>query len=497
MPITFISYRREDAAGYAGRLHEELEQRLGAGQVFRDLDTLRPGQDFVEAIDDRLRNCGTFVAMIGRYWLNAADDKGTRRIDRPDDYVALEIAAALARLDVLVVPVLVGGATMPAADDLPERLRGLGRKQALVIRDETWEQDADRLAAILRGHGSGARPAIPTFVAERRLPRPAVLAAAALVIAVVGLGIYLVTRDSISPGPDGGGGTVDAGGGTVTGGGGAVNAGGGDGVNAPAPGATVEAGPVGSGHAVRVVGNPEFVTGETVYSIVTGSLVNRAQNALLSLRVRVSNDGRAAVGWGSDAFRLAINGELLPPASSAFFSEVVAGNSTTQKVVSFEVPPGAARADLRISMGSDSGTMPIDLRPSGKAPTHEQPDTSDLLARATIATLVSEPRPLLALDGFTATAQRITSRRFVNANRLTVAIRYENTGTGARGQWDVQLRAVAGSDMFAPVRAPAEVIAGLSTGTGEAVFDVPPAARSVTLRALSGDRSNEIPLTLP
>src|SRR5215510_8475155 len=105
MALVFISYRRDDSAGYAGRLHESLERRLGSDHVFRDVDTLQPGQDFVDAINQRLRECQVFLAIIGREWLDARDATGRRRLDQENDYVRLEISVALNRSQLLVVPV--------------------------------------------------------------------------------------------------------------------------------------------------------------------------------------------------------------------------------------------------------------------------------------------------------------------------------------------------------------------------------------------------------
>src|SRR5262245_28822469 len=149
MPTTFISYRRDDAAGYAGRLHEALENRLGRNRVFRDVDTLEPGQDFVEAIESRLADCRVFLAMIGREWLDARDSAGRRRLDQPDDYVRLEIVNALSRRNVRVIPVLIEGASMPPAESLPEDVRPLTRKQAVHLRDDAWDHDVDRLASVI------------------------------------------------------------------------------------------------------------------------------------------------------------------------------------------------------------------------------------------------------------------------------------------------------------------------------------------------------------
>ncbi len=149
MPATFISYRRDDAAGYAGRLHEALERRLGEGQIFRDIDTLEPGFDFVDAIGSRLRECRVFLAIIGREWLDARDAAGQRRLDQSHDYVRLEIAGALARPEVRVIPVLIEGATMPAPEALPENIRALARRHAMNLRDDAWDHDVDRLAGVI------------------------------------------------------------------------------------------------------------------------------------------------------------------------------------------------------------------------------------------------------------------------------------------------------------------------------------------------------------
>ena len=112
------------------------------------MDGLSPGQDFVEAIDARLRQCRVCLAVIGRDWLNARDAEGLRRLDQPDDFVRLELTAALARPEVLVIPVLVEGAAMPPADALPPEIRALARRQAVSLRDDTWDADVARLVQI-------------------------------------------------------------------------------------------------------------------------------------------------------------------------------------------------------------------------------------------------------------------------------------------------------------------------------------------------------------
>ena len=147
MPSVFISYRRDDSAGFAGRLADALEQRLGAGAVFRDVDDIQPGADFEAVIARGLDQVRAVLVVIGPGWLDAAVD-GQRRLDRADDFVRREVEQALAS-GKPVVPVLVGGATMPAANALPVALRGLANRQALVLGDASWSADLARLGAVL------------------------------------------------------------------------------------------------------------------------------------------------------------------------------------------------------------------------------------------------------------------------------------------------------------------------------------------------------------
>lgn len=140
----FISYRRDDAAGYAGRLEEALERRLGRGSTFRDVLDIPPGEDFVAAIRARLAGAQTVLVLIGPRWAGG-DTPGQRRIDDAGDFVRLEVAVALDS-GTRVVPVLLPGATMPAADDLPAPLRPLAQRHALSLSDTHWDADIGRLA---------------------------------------------------------------------------------------------------------------------------------------------------------------------------------------------------------------------------------------------------------------------------------------------------------------------------------------------------------------
>ncbi|HET9361816.1 MAG TPA: DUF3592 domain-containing protein [Vicinamibacterales bacterium] len=157
MPAIFISYRRDDSGGHAGALARELGHRFGAENVFLDLDDIRGGADFVTTLEQALGRCDVLIAVIGRQWLAAADAQGRRRLDVPRDVVRMEIAAALRR-NVAVIPVLVEDAPMPSASDLPEDLQPLAVRNAMHLRNASWQHDVDKLADELRAVFYSPRP---------------------------------------------------------------------------------------------------------------------------------------------------------------------------------------------------------------------------------------------------------------------------------------------------------------------------------------------------
>ena len=140
----FINYRREDTAPYAGRLYDRLTAHFGADQVFIDIDQIEPGEDFVEAINRKVGACEIAIVSIGPDWLQAKDASGKRRLDDTEDFVRMEIVAALER-KIRVIPVLVGGAHMPRKQDLPEELAPLSRRNAIELSETRFHADVDRL----------------------------------------------------------------------------------------------------------------------------------------------------------------------------------------------------------------------------------------------------------------------------------------------------------------------------------------------------------------
>jgi hypothetical protein len=186
MSGVFISYRRDDSGGYAGRLFDVLSARFGADQTFMDLDDIKGGDDFTAVIGEKVGQCTALLAVIGEHWLTIAGADGARRLDAPGDFVRLEIAKALER-GVRVIPVLVGGATMPRAEELPEALRALSVHQAVDLRDAHFHTDAQALVALLESTVPGLARSRPEGTSRGWLT----LAAVALVAIVAAVGFTM------------------------------------------------------------------------------------------------------------------------------------------------------------------------------------------------------------------------------------------------------------------------------------------------------------------
>ncbi|HEV7573587.1 MAG TPA: tachylectin-related carbohydrate-binding protein, partial [Thermoanaerobaculia bacterium] len=166
MRAIFISYRREDAEGQAGRLFDDLAVNFGDDSVFMDVAGLEPGRDFRRAIDEQVTSCGVLLAVIGKGWLDATGESGQRRLDDPMDFVRLETASALKR-DIPVIPVLVRGASMPRVEDLPEDLKELAFRNGVELTHARWDSDMQVLVKALRPYvqtkaePAGLRPPSP------------------------------------------------------------------------------------------------------------------------------------------------------------------------------------------------------------------------------------------------------------------------------------------------------------------------------------------------
>lgn len=135
----FISYRRDDAAGFAHSIHDRLVEHLPREQVFMDVAGIEPGADFVERLKSSVDQCDVLLALIGKRWLG--DGRGGKpRVHDPTDWIRVEVSTAIQR-GVRLIPVLLDGASMPPAESLPEDLRPLVRMNAVDVRGSRLDAD--------------------------------------------------------------------------------------------------------------------------------------------------------------------------------------------------------------------------------------------------------------------------------------------------------------------------------------------------------------------
>ena len=219
----FISYRRDDSEGEAGRLFDDLTRAFGNDAVFMDVAGIKPGVDFRRAIEDSVASCGVFLAVVGPTWLTITGTDGKRRLEDPNDFVALEVASALKR-EVPVIPVLVHDAKMPSATLLPESLQSFAFHNSVEISHARWSSDVALLIEALKAYVTPWQPAsddpvhatVPVQLPAPRHPsgsnvpeakknwRPMVIGAlAGVVLIVVVLAYFLLKpgRDSASATP--------------------------------------------------------------------------------------------------------------------------------------------------------------------------------------------------------------------------------------------------------------------------------------------------------
>ena len=460
MPGTFISYRRDDAAGYAGRLHDALERRLGDKRIFRDIDTLEPGHDFVEAIDTRLRECQVFLALIGREWLDAKDAAGRRRLDQANDYVRLEIAAALGRPGVRVIPVLIEGATMPAPEALPEDIRPLARRHAINLRDDAWDHDVDRLAGAIAGPATSGPAALK--------PRWLMAAAAAVVLGAL---VVFLTRDR-----------------------GGVSSAGTDASAAPESSTAATASIPARGYGVAVP-RPAEVAHRLVYTLHSATVTPLGRGTSeLRLRVQFANYGRYDANAWDASFRLVVSGQTLAPTGG--LNELIPGNSLRTFIVTFTIPATATgHAVLRIIDGDRVGELPLDLSTTSRPAADEQAEIADSLAHAIMRSVLQVPQVIVSAGDMSVTVLRASSRRFANVVRLRFAVQFANASRYPSN--GATFRLSAGSQLLAPLEPPNVVVQPQSNEIADVEFEIPTTAARVVLSATIGESSGALSVDVP
>ncbi len=346
MPGIFISYRREDSAGWTGRLVGHLKERFGADHIFSDIDTIEPGANFTEAITRAVGSCNVLLAIIGPRWLTEADTSKHRRLDDPSDWVRTEIAAALSR-KIRVIPILVGKADMPAARDLPPEIKMLADLQAHELSDKRWDYDSQLLTTRLEETLTGGTN--PT----RRTVSPKTLLLGALALVIALSGIAYLSRTSLPGAPS---------------------------VPSPMPAeptqpsvasqprqeteAKQKTGSDVAQYPIHLRANQEarLITSDHAYKILSAEL-DRPNSSTLLLRfvVRLTNGGQYDANFWNASFRLLVDG--VPRAPVSDLNELVAGHSAKEGTVEFTVPDTTTRVVLQFRSGDEVAEIPIDLTP--------------------------------------------------------------------------------------------------------------------------------------
>ncbi len=198
----FISYRRDETDFVAGWIYERLVRQFGRERVFKDVDSIALGDDFVRAVTNAVSASDVVLVLIGKQWLGIVDKNNNRRLDDPFDFVRLEIQAALSR-NIRMIPILINGAQMPNELELPADIRGLAYRQALELNSRQFESDADRLVEAVQGKtweeraqqdASTQRVVAPVRSRSSRGRTAAVISVVVLALIVVILSIFLVNR---------------------------------------------------------------------------------------------------------------------------------------------------------------------------------------------------------------------------------------------------------------------------------------------------------------
>lgn len=213
----FISYRRADAEGEAGRLFDDLVRAYGEQSVFMDVSGIQPGVDFRKAIDDNAGRCAVLLAVIGPSWATVTSSDGTRRLDNANDFVRIEIGSALAR-GIPVIPVLVHEAKMPALEQLPADLKDLRYRNSVELTHARWNSDVALLVSALQNYVAPASksdatasvhatvpvqlPAPQSAVPDRKPPKSSIpLYVGIGVVVVLAIAAFLYFRGGGTPNP--------------------------------------------------------------------------------------------------------------------------------------------------------------------------------------------------------------------------------------------------------------------------------------------------------
>jgi hypothetical protein len=339
MSALFISYRREDSAGWTGRLVERLKERFDEKSIFMDLDGIEPGIDFTIVLHNALESCDVLLAMIGPEWITTRDETGTLRLDDPADWVRTEIATALKR-NIRVIPVLVGGAKVPTQNQLPDDLDPLAHRQAYELTDRRWNYDVEQLINTLPSRL--IRFPLHT-IKDLWSSKPVVIGG--LVIAMLVSARFVLPSGDPLPSSQG---------------------------HFPntalpsTPGVVSRQEPPSKTwpHLINIGQETRLANHLTtcVYKVLAVQVDQTSDDTLsLGVTVRVTNEGPLNTDFGNDNFRMLVDNVPRTPTST--LDESVDPYSAKESTIMFTVPATTRQLALQLRMGDNMAMFPLDLSP--------------------------------------------------------------------------------------------------------------------------------------
>lgn len=503
----FICYRRSDSGGHAGRLRDALAARLPEWHIFRDLDAIGPGEDFVQAMSREIASCDVFLAVIGGYWLTATLPDGRRRLDDPDDHVRRELTEALAR-GVRIIPVLVAGATMPAPGQLPSGLSALATRNAITLDDEGWDSDVERLVAAIdpgragsqapfRRPAATARPGPPAagfawLTSAARRPR--LVLAAVAVAAIAAIAIALSGRSPERPEP----GESPLGASAVRERPRSTQPRPAEAASTSTRAATVPDRVSPTAGAVSQATFPTSTDAElagVIYEVIDAKVLPGAGGSSLALKVRVRNEAGYDIYFHGGQFRLVQGEEARAPADG--LSTIVSTQTASEGIVTFnQLPETSGEAALRILQGNDRAEIPLDL--TGRRGVTAAADLEARRAgRSTFQVPLDAARSTMRFGDLTVELRTGAVRRYAHKLALALGVRVHNRGRYDVAVSDAQFRLDVGGLPQAPAQRFQQIVRSEESGEASVVFDLPFGTDAVTLRTRVGDDVAEVPLRIP
>lgn len=478
----FISYRREDSAGWTGRLSEQLKARFGSKSIFMDIDTIAPGVDFTDALQKAVCSCNVLLAVIGPKWATATDKSGKPRIEDPNDWVRVEIAAALKR-NIQVIPVLVGGATIPTMDLLPDELDPLAHRQAHEVTDKRWNFDIEQLIKALPPQLRKWWPRRRDELWQSTPVMIGALAMAAMLVVWVSASIYgpgPLSATSLAPRPTNYTGTQPQ-------------------LEQPP---ALEPSTTPSSVRLRMGEDVRLKDSRTTWAYkVLGVQADPAWKDTVSLKVmvRATNEGALTAGFGDSNFFLVVDGSPRSPMSN--LHESIDSHSAKESTIVFAVPSDAQQLVLQLRTGDDVAEMPIDL-------TNTSPLPVSLLSQAQAAHIRKIKFPIELRTGqeahlkdhraicvYKVVAAQLTRAR-LDMLSLRVTVRMASEGPLATDLDDQNFRLLIDDVPRAPTTHLHDSVDPHQVKEATVEFDVPVTAKQIVLQLRSEEQAAELPLDL-